>query len=310
MRRAFPEVEVLPWRDVLHEGPVPAGLTLGELRSVRARFLARQSWDELGALTADLADRDATLEDALEEDELVLWFEEDLYDQLQLLQVLDFCSQRERRPETTRVEAPVLGALEAEEARRLFAARRKVSSEELALAEAAWAAFRSPDPRDLLPFARLGEAPLPSLPAALARHLEELPDLETGLSRSERQALEALQAGASLVVEAFRAVHRAEEHAFLGDSVFATYLDRLASPPCPLLERADGAPWRRASEQDEAFFALEVRLTEAGREVLEGRLCWLDRQPIDRWLGGVHLRAGEPPWRWDRARREVVLATG
>jgi hypothetical protein len=32
--------EVLPWRDVLHEGPVPAGLSDAELGEIRARFLA------------------------------------------------------------------------------------------------------------------------------------------------------------------------------------------------------------------------------------------------------------------------------
>ncbi len=304
-------MEALPWRDVLHEGPVPAGLTLGELRSVRARFLARQSWGELGALTAELADRDATLEDALEEDELVLWFEEDLYDQLQLLQVLDFCAQRERRPVLSRIEAATLGSLAAEETRRLFGARQAVSAAELELAEAAWAAFRSPDPRDLLPFARLGAAPLPCLPAALARHLEELPDLRSGLSRSERQALEAFEGGASLVADAFRAAHHhREERVFLGDTVFGAYLDRLASPPWPLLERADGGPWRRSGELGQAFFSLELRLSGYGREVLAGRWGWLERQPIDRWLGGVHLRVGEPPWRWDPAQREVVSAAG
>ena len=31
---------VLPWRDLLHEGPVPDGLSLEELSAERARFLA------------------------------------------------------------------------------------------------------------------------------------------------------------------------------------------------------------------------------------------------------------------------------
>lgn len=33
---------MLPWRDVLHEGPVPAGLSLQKLSEVRARFIAEQ----------------------------------------------------------------------------------------------------------------------------------------------------------------------------------------------------------------------------------------------------------------------------
>ena len=31
---------VLPWRDVLHDGPVPGGLDAEALRNVRAQFLA------------------------------------------------------------------------------------------------------------------------------------------------------------------------------------------------------------------------------------------------------------------------------
>jgi hypothetical protein len=35
---------VLAWKDVLHEGPAPAGLTLREMSRVRARFIADCGW--------------------------------------------------------------------------------------------------------------------------------------------------------------------------------------------------------------------------------------------------------------------------
>ena len=41
MREAGIAGEILPWRDILHEGPVPAAPGLEELSSVRAQFLAR-----------------------------------------------------------------------------------------------------------------------------------------------------------------------------------------------------------------------------------------------------------------------------
>ena len=34
----------LPWRDVLHEGPVRAGLSLEQLSAERARFIAEAGW--------------------------------------------------------------------------------------------------------------------------------------------------------------------------------------------------------------------------------------------------------------------------
>ncbi len=36
--------EILPWRDILHEGPVPLDLSPGQLRETRARFIADQGW--------------------------------------------------------------------------------------------------------------------------------------------------------------------------------------------------------------------------------------------------------------------------
>src|SRR4051794_24713476 len=70
--------DVLVWRDVLHEGPVP-DVADGELRRLRAAFL--------GAPEEDFAERDRRLDGARDGD-YVLWFEADLYDQLQVLQVL------------------------------------------------------------------------------------------------------------------------------------------------------------------------------------------------------------------------------
>ena len=40
LRRSLPGTEVLPWRDVLHEGPVPLTTTAEELTVVRERDVA------------------------------------------------------------------------------------------------------------------------------------------------------------------------------------------------------------------------------------------------------------------------------
>jgi len=66
----------MPWRDVLREGRVPA-VDAAELSRVRSRFLTGEP--------DAFAGRDRALAEA---EELVLWFEHDLYDQLQLIQVI------------------------------------------------------------------------------------------------------------------------------------------------------------------------------------------------------------------------------
>jgi hypothetical protein len=79
---------VLPWQDTLHEGPVPA-LPRKELLRARAQFLADCGWGREEALLSSLERRDRQLVVAFRDDaHVVLWFEHDLYDQLQLLDVL------------------------------------------------------------------------------------------------------------------------------------------------------------------------------------------------------------------------------
>src|SRR5437879_5392701 len=86
LRQAGVEGPVVAWRDVLHEGPVPA-LPAAALARVRARFLAEAVGGRTGEIERDLRARDRTLAHGAR-DEIVLWFEADLYDQLQLIQVL------------------------------------------------------------------------------------------------------------------------------------------------------------------------------------------------------------------------------
>src|SRR3569833_746535 len=94
IERAAPAGVVLPWRDVLHEGPVPGGLSEAVLRTVRVLFLARAGWG-VGVMLLDaFVRRDRTLAAGAAAGEVSLWFEDDLFDQLQLMQVLAMLSSR------------------------------------------------------------------------------------------------------------------------------------------------------------------------------------------------------------------------
>ncbi|MCU1329880.1 MAG: polymerase, sigma-24 subunit, subfamily, partial [Bryobacterales bacterium] len=86
--------DLLAWRDPLHDGPVPRCESLAQLSTIRARALADFGWGSYDDIRQDFAERDARLEASLSEDEVVLWFEHDLYDQLQLLQLLDWFSRQ------------------------------------------------------------------------------------------------------------------------------------------------------------------------------------------------------------------------
>lgn len=299
--------EVLPWRDVLHEGPVPAGLPLPELSAVRARFIAGRGWGAEEEVARGFRERDAVLARSGEDGEVVLWFEHDLYDQLQLLQLLDwFAVHGSAGQRLTRVGADdYLTSVDADRLREWFVERQVVTPPQLALARDAWAAFRDRDPRAIEHVLAGDTSPLPHLASALRRHLEQFPGVGDGLSRSERQALEVLVHGPVTIREAFSRSQEREEAVFLGDTGFRSLVAELGAPPHPLVAAEDG---RRidAPPPAGATDTLRVALTDTGRDVLAGRADRVRLNGIDRWLGGVHLTADGPAWRWDASAHRIV----
>jgi hypothetical protein len=277
--------EHLPWRDVLHDGPVPGDVDAAALRAVRARFIADAGWGSYDDVLADFARRDATL--AAWRREVVLWFEHDLYDQLQLLQVL---ATGVASPHATLAQATdYLTALSPAALRALRDARVPVGEATRALAARAWDAFRAAEPTALAMVARSDTSALPALGPALARLLEELPSATNGLSRCEQQALEAVRDGAATVADAFRATQRREAAVFRGDASFELMLHALAGCPTPLVDR----------DRD------RLALTGAGRAVLAGDADHVALGGVDRWLGGVRLTGRTDVWRWDAAAGRV-----
>ncbi|HET6509221.1 MAG TPA: hypothetical protein VFG42_20665 [Baekduia sp.] len=288
--------EVLTWDDVLHEGPVlpqpPAAL-----RETRARFLADAGLASSFTETrARLAARDARLDAVDFSTKLVLWFEDDLYDQLQLVQILDRLATGEGALRRSRPLGPVQ-LVHLPRGPRTFLRDRlaragSLGADDHATAARAWAAVTAPDPRAVQDASqRLTERPpanLPHLAAALHRLLEEHPATTDGLSRTERQILEALQGGPLHPRALFTAVGAREERPFFGDSTLWWRAGRLA--PRLLTIGADGT----------------YALAGDGRAVLAGEAdAAALLAPLDRWVGGVHHRT-TPAARYDPATRHLA----
>lgn len=309
--------EVLPWRDVLHDGPVPAGLPPEELNAVRARFLAEQGWTDAGEARRWLDGRDRALAASAARGEVLLWFEHDLYDQLQLLQVIDLLAERAADARVTVVCIGAfpgvepfhgLGQLVPAQMATLFPGRAPVTAAQRELARAAWAAFRSPDPSEIERVLAGDTAALPYLHGALVRHLEQFPAVGDGLSRTERQVLEAVEAGAAGPREVFLADQAREERVFMGDASLWGHLRALTLGPEPLLRVEHGDAFRppERSGPGAEFWEQRLELTERGRQVLRGEADRVALCGVDRWLGGVHLRGRAVPWRWDRGAGRLV----
>ena len=284
--------EVLSWDDILHEGPVPA-LAPDALREVRARFLAGAGFTDLLAARTRLATRDARLEAVDFSTRLALWFEDDLYDQLQLIQILDRLATGEGTARRSRPLGPVQLVRLARGPRTFLrdrlAAAGSLDEADHELARRVWAAVTAPDPRAVEAAWLAGTPGLPDLAPALHRLLEEHPATTDGLARTDRQILEALRGGPLHPAALFTVVSAAEERPFHGDATVWWRANSLA-PALVVRDPEDG----------------RYALTEGGAAVLAGAAGALDLlPPLDRWVGGVHHR-GAPAVRWDPAARRLV----
>lgn len=303
-----PGAEVLAWNDVLNHGPVPAGLDDDALRRVRAGVLARFAQPGRD-VEGELAARDATLAAAGDFDRIELWFEHDLLDQLQIIQVLARLARLGRDRDVFHLPidrhlGPLPDAVFAELGARFV----PLPEGAFAAATEAWAAFRAPEPTAMAAIAERTSAGLPHLARAFARALEELPGTIDGLTRTERQALYSIGRGVDRIGFLFARVLAMEEAAFLGDFGFFGIVSDLAFARPPLLT---GLPERFEPSvvaddgRRKAFLGARVRLTDAGRDVLAGAADRVALVGIESWVGGTHVTA-DRAWRYDAETRRLV----
>ncbi len=302
MKKANIPGAFLPWRDVLHEGPVPGGLSLKKLSEARARYISDRGWGKLDNINRDFMERDNTLKSFEAFDKVILWFEHDLYDQLQILQILDWFHQN--RPETTALSLicvdQYLGPLPPAEIAALYEYEEPVTEKHLELSGVAWSAFRSDSPENWAALLKTDTTALPFLEGAIIRLLEEYPCCLNGLSRTAHQALEIISQGEKRPGRVFGCYQDSEERRFMGDSSFWAILHQLLESSPPLLKLPDGEKLTLPASPDQ-----ELRITPVGGEVLSGKCNWLEFVQIDQWIGGVHLTP-DNIWCWDSKEKKIV----
>jgi hypothetical protein len=307
LRKTLLGTEVLPWRDVLHEGPVPLTDTLETLTATRIEYLADAGGD-IGAIEFELTARDRGLGMNGDFERVVLWIEHDLYDQLQLLQVLDWFADHPRRAGTLLLVQvdDYIGRQEPDAIPRQAASATPVTQAQLDLAKRAWAAFRQPTPEAWAGLLESNISALPFLQAAVLRMLEELPRPD-GLSRTERQMLAAIEATESVTaLGTFIAVQKMEDAEFMGDWSFWRLLDQLALADEPLIAGLEAAPFQHQDpELAKAYLTSRLSLTSLGKAVLAGGADWAKHHTVDQWWGGTHLTE-DNLWRWDSQAERLI----
>jgi Domain of unknown function (DUF1835) len=251
---------VLAWQDVLHWGPLEL-LPPAELRELRARFLAEHGWGDAGAIVEEMRRRDELLEQATRNGhQVVLWFEHDLFDQLQLLQILAALPPAAEAVELVQTSG-YLGSLPPDGLEELWATRAPVTPETIELGRAAWQAVCRGAIEQLL--AR-DTSPLPHLAPALRRLLEE----RDRLPRTDRQLLEALRDGPGTPLELFAANQAREEAFFLGDTWCFLHLYELWERGLVEVVGGGSLPLPPPRGERDSFTAVQLKLAAKGRALV------------------------------------------
>jgi len=302
------------WREALIDGPAPSDAQGTEWRKLRADFLSDHYLMDRQQCEKELLAQEEMLASFSAHEEVVLWFEHDLFCQTNLLYLLNWFAQQNLG--TTRLSLICidqfpglgdfrgLGQLNAEQLSSLFDTRHEVSSIEKELARQSWKAFRAVSPTEIEQLLSEDTSALPFLKSALRLHLKRFPFVHNGLGHVENLALELIRRGANDFPHLFSEFGNEEPGYGLGDFQFWLALKPLSETKRPLVRISDYVGAGPSLESQEIRNS-RFEITELGRAVLHGQEDYIEMNGIDLWLGGVHLSGKRNLWRWDHQEQRL-----
>ena len=292
------------FREALTSGPTPRTENQNEWFAIRTQHLCDMAQQDAATVEQELRAQHDTLTSLSQHDEIILWFEHDLFCQVHLIYLLNHFVLHPVTPARLSLicinqfagiaDFRGLGQLPAEQMISLFDTRHGVNAAELALAGRAWAAYQSNDPRELVSLLNGDTSALPFLSAALWLHAARFPSAHNGLGFAENRLLALIAAGATNYLNLCQQFFAAEPAYGLGDLAIQQDLRRMADTQHPLIELSDTTDWP----------TVQCRLTETGEQVLAGQADFVHLNGINQWLGGVHL-TNDNLWRWHADARTI-----
>lgn len=308
--------DILVWRELYTFGPVYTKMDELDHRRTRARYLEQTLGipEKEYIETCELQER--KLQDFRKYDEIVLWFEHDLFDQTMLAYLLRWF--KEQSLGNTKLSLLCIGAypgielfrglgqLSREQLETLSGTWHTIGEEELRLGSMLWEGYTSDRPEKHQRMLEVDSSALPFAKDAFEAHLARLPSVNQGLGIIEQTTLEAVAGGVRKPYELFRKVGDKLHSLGMGDLEFWYYLAKMTEGPDSLLVIDGTAPFPDFKRAVPHFQDRLLQATSLGREVLAGKTDDACSGTIDKWVGGLHVRGKAPSWRWDPERKSVV----
>lgn len=313
------EGEILVWREIYPIGPVFEKMEDETHRRSRADALERLLGIPAEFYSRTCREQERRLSGFRQFDEVVLWFEHDLFDQTMLAYLLHWFAGQPLG-ETVLSLLSIgsypgvkpfrgLGQLSPQQLKTLAGTWQTVGAEELRLGGALWKAYASEDPAGLLDLLNGNCSALPFARSAFSAHLERLPSVRDGLGSVERTALRVLRQGPMEPYQLFGLTGDELSVLGMGDLEFWQVLNRLGSGPEPLLHLEGCQAFPDFAGRPDGFTEAQVSLTEAGERALAGEITARLHRPGELWYGGLQVGGGKG-WRWDEEGRKPVRLMG
>ncbi|MCF8129507.1 MAG: DUF1835 domain-containing protein [Deltaproteobacteria bacterium] len=238
--------EIFVWHDILYEGPRNPGWPNDEILNARALFLENTTGGGLkkAYVLETLRNQYQKLTHACNYERIVLWFDACLFDQSMLAHVLA-CLHFQGMSDADLLcvdQFPGiepfhgLGQLQPKQLASVYGDRRPITDTQFRFALLVDRAFATQDMELFTELSQMSDAPLPWIPAAVARWLQEQPDPTTGLGKLESLALQAIRSGCTTPGEIFKAVAAADTPPqFWSDTTLWAKINALAERVTPLV---------------------------------------------------------------------------
>ncbi len=285
--------DTLIWREILCEGPVIKEVASDEFWQLRKSFVT----EEFGPGSANymqLIDDFEKLRHFKNYDEIILWFEYDLFCQINMMAVLSWCYKQQvldhckvfmicvgKEPGYNRLVG--LGQIPVHRYHELYEERTALTEPSLAYANQVWNAFVSKDAREL-EFALMPHPVFQYLNGAIKSHFMRFPNIQNNLSEIEAEIIHKINnRQAQNVDDVVRHLLQWQDYYGFGDLQYFRYLRII---------------------KDLIEFEEPLRLSEKGVEALTGNFDRTKSAEMNYDLGGATVN----DFRWNESEGQLEPA--
>jgi len=226
------------WREVLSDGLVLDSFGTDQFWQSRAAFMTAFTKTSSSDYQEKVIDEFKKIQNFKAYQEVVLWFEYDLFCQINLMALLHWFQQQDKADVKVSLicvgwvdgyeKLMGLGELPFEIYPELFEQRRILGRNDFNFASDAFQAFCSKDPRDIENFTLLPSNEFPYLAKAFQAHLMRFPSSKSGLSLIEQKIIKLIESGENTEIAIIGALLKWQEYYGFGDLQYINYLERLS----------------------------------------------------------------------------------